>query len=59
LIGAFEIGKIEKFLQPLINNKWPPRVDQGGQHFVVLNVSVNNKPFFFSAVVTNKNSPKK
>jgi len=35
----------------LTNNKWPPGVDPGGHHFAVLNVSINNKPIFFSEVV--------
>jgi len=35
----------------LTNNKWPPRVDPGGHHFVILNVSINNKPIFVSQVV--------
>ena len=39
---------------PLINNKWPPRVDPGGHHFVVLDTSINKKPFFFSQVVIYK-----
>jgi hypothetical protein len=48
LIGASEIDKIAKFLLPLTNSKWPPRVDPGGHHFVVLNVSINNTPVFVS-----------
>lgn len=39
------------FLQPLTNNKWPLGIDPGGHHFVVLNISINKKPFFFSEVV--------
>jgi hypothetical protein len=52
--------------EPLINNKWPLRVDPGGHHFVVLclspcglksllNTSINNKPIFFLEVVTFNN----
>jgi len=36
----------------MTNKKWPPRVDPGGHHFVVLNYSINNTLVFVSAVVT-------
>ncbi len=32
-------------------NKGPLRVDPGGHHFVVLNIPINNNPFFVSATV--------
>jgi len=53
---AYLRGKT-RFLLTLTNNKWPPRVDPGGHHFVVLNVSINKKLFFVSYVVTNKKAP--
>jgi len=43
----------------LTNNKWPLGIDPGGHHFVVLNVSINKKPFFFSEVVTYENRSSK
>jgi hypothetical protein len=49
-----KVGVTTKFLQPLTNNKWPLGSDPGGHHFVVLNVSINKKPLFFSEVVTKK-----
>jgi hypothetical protein len=57
LISVCEIGKIVKFLLPLINNKWPPGDDPSGHCFVFLNVSINKKPFFFSEVVTYRKTP--
>ena len=57
LYEGSEFGRFVKFLLTLINNKWPPGTDPGGHHFVVLNVSINNKPFFFSAVVIYRKAP--
>ena len=48
LLGACEIDRIAKFLLILTNNKWPLGIVPGGHHFVVLNVSINNKAFFLS-----------
>ena len=45
-----------EFLLPLTNNKWPLGIDPGGHNFVVLNVSINKKPFFVSEVVTFENA---
>jgi len=42
------------FLQPLINNKWPP-VSRWPHLFglkSLLNTSINKNPFFFSEMVT-------
>jgi hypothetical protein len=33
LFEVYEIGRNAKFLLPLTNNKWPPRVDPGGHRF--------------------------
>jgi hypothetical protein len=44
-----------KFLLALTNKKWPLGIDPGGHHFVVLNVSINSTPIFFSPVVIYKN----
>jgi hypothetical protein len=54
LFRACEIDRNAKFLLTLTNKKWPPRIDPGGHSFVFLNISINNKPVFFSEVVTYK-----
>ena len=46
LFGWYEIGRLAKFLLPLINKKRPLGIDPGGHHFVDLNVSINNTPVF-------------
>ena len=48
LFGGCEVGRFAKFLLTLTNNKWPLGTDPGGHHFVVLDVSINKKPIFFS-----------
>jgi len=48
----YDIGINAKFLLPLINSKWPPGINLGGHHFVVLNVSINKKPISVLYVVT-------
>jgi len=47
-------GGVSHCFYMLANNKWPLGIDPGGHHFVFLNVSINNKPFFVSAVVVNR-----
>jgi hypothetical protein len=51
LFEGCAIGRNAKFLLPLINNKWPPKVDSGGHSFSFLNISINNESFFLSEVV--------
>jgi len=51
IVLGCSVGRNTKFLLTLINNKWPPGIDPGGHHFVVLNVFINKKRFFVSAVV--------
>lgn len=52
------LGQNAKFLLPLTNSKWSPRVDLGGHHFIVLNCAINNTPDFVSAVVIFENISK-
>ena len=55
LFWCTQIGRNADLLLTLVNNKWPLGIDPGGHHFVVLNVSINNTPVFFSEVVTYDN----
>ena len=57
LLKSNQIVRNAKFLMTLTNNKWPPGIDPGGHHFVVLNVSISNTPDFVSEVVIYKKSP--
>jgi hypothetical protein len=52
LFWVTQNSKNAKFSETLTNKKWPPRIDPGGHSFVFLNISINNKPVFFSEVVT-------
>ena len=51
-----EIGRDAKFLDTLINKKWPPGINLGGHHFVVLNVSIKKKPYSVLEVVIYRNT---
>ena len=58
LFGGCGIGLNVNFSEALTNNKWPLGIDPGDHHFVVLNVSTNQKPVFVLYVVTYKTSPR-
>jgi hypothetical protein len=55
LLGACEINKIAKFLLTLTYEKGHQGSNPGGHSIDFLNVSINNKPVFFSEVVSFKN----
>jgi hypothetical protein len=54
LFWGHQIDQKAKLLETLIYKKWPPRINPGGHHFVVLNISINNTPVFVLYVVTFK-----
>ena len=53
LVERYEVGRNTKCLLTLLNSKWPPEVDPGGHHFLLLNVSINKKLIFVSEVMSH------
>ncbi len=55
--AQIEYAQIEYAQIKYAHYKGPLRIDHGGHHFIVLNIPINNKPFFVSAAVVYEKLP--
>jgi hypothetical protein len=55
---VFRLAEMRNSYRPCIIRKGHQGSNPGGHSFVFLNASINNKPIFFSEVVSYKKSPR-